>query len=497
MLGDDRQVLALGLAHAIGMTVIGVAAGARGAPARGPAARWPGWAAATAAGIVAAVAAALAGWGMVVGAGQWIGARVRRRSLVQGVPCGGVLVGARSRMRPPRRVLLDRHDVRRAGRQARGGRRRTEAERRRARGAVRWRWCWPPAPAASGSTSRRWPAAWSRPAATVLVCGPAATDELFGFTAAGAGFRPVEIPASPGPQDSGAVRALRRALAGRELDVVHAHGLRAGFVAALARPTAPAGGDLAQRGARARAARPGVACWSSGSWRGPPAVTLGASEDLVERATELGARDARLAPVAAPALAPPSAARAAVRAEFRLAPDTPLILSVGRLHPQKRYDLLVDAAARWRDLTPRRSSWWPGPGQLHGPGPARQREARPVAPARAPRRRARPAAGADLAVVTSDWEARQLFAQEALRAGVPLVTTAVGGLPGLVGDAAVQIPPGDVDALDRAVRELLADPAVRADYAARGAEQAAGWPSEQDTVDDVLAAYAEVTAARR
>jgi hypothetical protein len=26
-------------------------------------------------------------------------------------------------------------------------------------------------------------------------------------------------------------------------------------------------------------------------------------------------------------------------------------------------------------------------------------------------------AGADLAVVTSDWEARQLFAQEALRAG--------------------------------------------------------------------------------
>ena len=39
-------------------------------------------------------------------------------------------------------------------------------------------------------------------------------------------------------------------------------------------------------------------------------------------------------------------------------------------------------------------------------------------------------AAADLAVVTSDWEARQLFAQEALRAGVPLVATAVGGLPG-------------------------------------------------------------------
>ena len=95
-------------------------------------------------------------------------------------------------------------------------------------------------------------------------------------------------------------------------------------------------------------------------------------------------------------------------------------------------------------------------------------------------------AGADLAVVTSDWEARQLFAQEALRAGVPLIATAVGGLPGLVGDAAVLIPPGDVDALDAAVRDLLADPALRADYAARGPRQAATWPAEQDTVADVL-----------
>jgi glycosyltransferase involved in cell wall biosynthesis len=197
-------------------------------------------------------------------------------------------------------------------------------------------------------------------------------------------------------------------------------------------------------------------------------------------------------------MAPPKRSRPAVRAEFRLASDTPLILSVGRLHPQKRYDLLIDAASRWRDLTP------PPVVVVAGSGPSYMDLAQ-----RASEKRARLyllghrddvpdlLSGADLAVVTSDWEARQLFAQEALRAGVPLVTTAVGGLPGLVGDAAVQIPPGDVDALDRAVRDLLADPAVRADYAARGTEQAAGWPGEQDTIDDVLAAYAEVTAARR
>jgi glycosyltransferase involved in cell wall biosynthesis len=104
---------------------------------------------------------------------------------------------------------------------------------------------------------------------------------------------------------------------------------------------------------------------------------------------------------------------------------------------------------------------------------------------------------ADLAVVTSDWEARQLFAQEALRSGVPLITTAVGGLPELVGDAAVLIPPGDVDALDAAVSELLDDPQRLADLGARGPRRAAEWPSEEDTVADVLAAYATVTSTTR
>ena len=78
---------------------------------------------------------------------------------------------------------------------------------------------------------------------------------------------------------------------------------------------------------------------------------------------------------------------------------------------------------------------------------------------------------------------------------MPLVRTAVGGLPGLVDDAAVLIPPGDVDALDHAVRDLLADPALRADYAARGPRARRQWPDENDTVAEVRAAYAEVTAA--
>ncbi|RLP85970.1 glycosyltransferase, partial [Micromonospora sp. CV4] len=104
-------------------------------------------------------------------------------------------------------------------------------------------------------------------------------------------------------------------------------------------------------------------------------------------------------------------------------------------------------------------------------------------------------AAADLAVVTSDWEARQLFAQEALRVGVPLVATAVGGLPELVGDAAALVPAGDVDAVDAAVRALLDDPQARAELGRRGAERAATWPTEADTVAALAALYAELAAA--
>ncbi|PGH45419.1 Glycosyltransferase involved in cell wall bisynthesis [Micromonospora sediminicola] len=329
--------------------------------------------------------------------------------------------------------------------------------------------------------------------AAVLVCGPAATQDQFDFTGAGARFTPVEIPASPTPGDARAVTALRRALTQTPVDVVHAHGLRAGLVAALARPAAPlvvtwhnavlAGG---LRGTVSRLVERVVAR----SVR----VALGASADLVERAAALGATDARLAPVAAPALPAPRRRRAAVRAEFGVTGDRPLILSVGRLHPQKRYDVLIDAAARWRTRTPAPAVVIAGSGPAYLPLAARISAAR--APVTLLGHRTDVAdllAGADLAVVTSDWEARQLFAQEALRAGVPLVATAVGGLPELVGDAAVLVPPGDVDAVDAAVRELLDDAPRRAELSRRGAARAATWPTEADTVAALAALYAELT----
>jgi glycosyltransferase involved in cell wall biosynthesis len=105
-------------------------------------------------------------------------------------------------------------------------------------------------------------------------------------------------------------------------------------------------------------------------------------------------------------------------------------------------------------------------------------------------------AAADLALLPSSWESRSLLAQEALHARVPLVATRVGGIPELVGDGAELVPYGDPEALATAVTALLDDPARREELKAKGARQAATWPTEDETVAQVLSVYDELTQPR-
>jgi glycosyltransferase involved in cell wall biosynthesis len=328
----------------------------------------------------------------------------------------------------------------------------------------------------------------------VTVCGPRDTERRFGFTGTGAGFAAVEIAAGPDlVRDVSALVRLRRVLAGVRPGVVHAHGLRAGLVAALAH----------------RRAVPLVVTWHNlmladgfkgrvyGSLERVVArgadVTLCASSDLVGRVLLLGGRDIRLGPVAAPVLDPPIRGRERIRAELGVPDDRPVLLSVARLNPQKSLDVLVRAAARWRERQPVPLVL------IAGSGPS-EAELRGLvettgAPVRLLGHRTDVADlldACDVAVVTSRWEARQLFAQEALTVGRPLVATAVGGIPELVGDAAVLVPPGDVDALDSAVGTLLDDASLRADLAENGRARAAAWPTEEDTVRQVAAVYHEL-----
>ncbi|MEU6973990.1 glycosyltransferase family 4 protein [Kitasatospora aureofaciens] len=336
----------------------------------------------------------------------------------------------------------------------------------------------------------------------VTVCAPAGTDALFGFSRTGARFHTVDITPTAGARsDATAIGELRRAFTGA--DVVHAHGLRAGLLSDLALRTA--GRFPGLRPETPLVVTSHHALLATGMERRlqrlmerrvarAADLVLGASSDLVARARELGATDARLGPVAAPPMPEGRIGRAEARAALLGdGPDRPLVLAVGRLVPQKAFGLLLDATGELSALDPEPLLLLAGDGPEAGP--LRERVTAEKLPVRLLGYRTDVPdllAAADVVVVSSRWEARSLVVQEAMRAGVPVVATAVGGIPELVGDAAVLVAPGDPAALGRAVRELLADPARREQLVAAGRQQAETWPDEAATVAQVLSTYDEL-----
>ena len=77
-------------------------------------------------------------------------------------------------------------------------------------------------------------------------------------------------------------------------------------------------------------------------------------------------------------------------------------------------------------------------------------------------------ASAEIACVPSLYEGFSLPAVEAMSCGTPLVATRAGAIPEVVGDAAVLVDPRDAEGLAAALRELLDDPDLAAEFGAAG-----------------------------
>jgi glycosyltransferase involved in cell wall biosynthesis len=337
----------------------------------------------------------------------------------------------------------------------------------------------------------------------VSVLGPSSAEAAFGFgTLAGVTFSPVEFGDAPRPGDAAAVARLRRLLrpgtagggragAGERPGVVHAHGLRAGALTALA-----------LLGRSRQPGRPGLVVTVHNA---PP--TGGGARTLVYRLLErVVARGADLVLCVSPDLEARMRSAGARRVGRAIVPPAdpvpppappapaggrPLVLAAGRLAAQKDLGTLLIAASQWSDLDPPPLLTIAGDGPLAGELRAQARSLG-VDAVFLGRRDDVPdlLAAAAVFVLPSRWEGQPLVLQEALRAGAAIVATRVGGIPDLVGDAAVLVPPGDPSALAAAVRAVLTDPPLAARLRAAALLRAGDLPTAADAVAAALAAYA-------
>ena len=295
---------------------------------------------------------------------------------------------------------------------------------------------------------------------------------------------------------------LRRVLRRERPALVHANGVKAAAVAALA-----------------LAGRPEPMVWvkHDHSWDGRPARLLAgraARVVAVSRSVAAaidGAGDVTVVrtgvdvgPVDRAAL------RAALCAEIGADPEDPVLIGVGRLDPAKGFDVAIDVLAEVRRSHPAARLVLVG-----GPDPSH--------PATAEALRARAAAagvgdavlllggrpdavslvaGADVLLVTSRAIDRRgtgregfgLVAAEAVVVGTPVVGFADGATPEVVGNAGLLVAPGDTAGLADRVRRVLDDGDVRGRLAAAARDRAPLFDVRR-WAGEIAAVYDEALAA--
>jgi glycosyltransferase involved in cell wall biosynthesis len=187
---------------------------------------------------------------------------------------------------------------------------------------------------------------------------------------------------------------------------------------------------------------------------------------------------------AGPAFHPQDAtAVSAVRRRYGL--NGPFILSVGSLEPGKNRERLLEAFARLRArglehmlVVAGQRAW-----RYEGEGPLAQR----LGLAESVRflghvpQADLPAlySAAEIFAFPSLYEGFGLPTLEAMACGTPVVASNVSAVPEVVGDAAIQVSPLDVEALADAMERLLRDERLRDELRERGLKRAAGFSWEK------------------
>jgi len=198
-----------------------------------------------------------------------------------------------------------------------------------------------------------------------------------------------------------------------------------------------------------------------------------------------------------------SSGRSMVRRQLEIAPDACVVTCVSRLVAVKNHSLLMRAAALIAQAQAR-----PivilivGGGDLLGD---LKREAENLGIAASIRflgwRRDLPAvyAASDVVVLTSLNEGTPVSLIEAMAAGLPVVATAVGGVPDVVenGLTGTLVPSGSVEALADAINALVADRDLRCSLGRAGRERAFQRYTREELITQVAGLYEELLLTGR
>jgi glycosyltransferase involved in cell wall biosynthesis len=268
--------------------------------------------------------------------------------------------------------------------------------------------------------------------------------------------------------------AIAQLMRAHDVDVLHTHGYRPDVV----------DGGVARSMKRAHVTT--LHGFVGGSWRGRvyewlqvraavrASAAIAVSAPIAKRLRRAGG--AETTHLLRNAVVPNTSAldRSASRAALSLPADAVLVGWVGRLSHEKGPDLFVEALAQTGDQVH---------GVFVGDGPLRQ-QMRTLAAVRGVAHRlhftgmrpqaSRYLAAFDVLALTSRTEGTPMVLLEAMWAGVPIVATAVGGVPDVLrsGDA-ILCPGEDVAAIAAALTRMIREPSLRALLSQQARDQVA------------------------
>jgi glycosyltransferase involved in cell wall biosynthesis len=300
---------------------------------------------------------------------------------------------------------------------------------------------------------------------------------------------------------------LRRIVRERQIDIVHAHEYKTDLLALLlgrAEAVIPLATAHGWTGHSLRERRFYYPCdrWTLARYPQVIAVSGQIKDELIASGSRPDRVTVVLNAIDDAAFKRSAAREAPARAALGYEPHHIVIGAVGRLEPQKRFDLLIEAVGR---LLPRHPDIRL---VIAGDGSLRQTLSEAAArflPAHACRMLGHVDDvgalhhGFDLLVQSSDYEGTPNAVLEAMAFETPIVATDVGGTAELAlhREHALLVPPGDVAALSQAIECVLADrPSAkqRALAARKRVEETLSFGARMRTVETI---YRNLVSARR